>query len=96
MSREWLLDKCAQIVFYGLALTLPFRLAQWAEAQEGQMSDRDIALNEIRAVNLNEPHDPVHCFQVREHGETRVCITEAEWMRQHLQDAINAHLEERR
>lgn len=79
-------DESEWAIPIALAVVLWAALSQCTEAQERPLTARDMALNEARAVALSEPHDPVHCFQERQHGRTHVCITETEWMRQHEDD----------
>lgn len=80
-----------------VAVVLWAALSQCSEAQsvtepDRPMTARDMVLNEARAASLAGPHDEIRCYQVREHGQTRICISEAVWRLQHANDKTEASL----
>ena len=69
-----------------LTLIAIFLAVHYLHAYAQEPSKRDLFLNDVRAANLAEPHDDIECMQIRAKGETRICITEAQWFRQHEND----------
>lgn len=63
-----------------------------AEEPPPPITARDLTLNDARAYALATQPDAVPCYQVREQGQTRVCITETEWRRQHAEDVTQVEV----
>lgn len=82
MNRDLALIEIFVIALIAAALAWHF----FAPVEAQEITKRDLFLNDVRAANLAEPHDDIQCMQIREKGETRICITEAQWFRQHEND----------
>lgn len=76
---EWYVPVALVIVLYAMLTTC-------SEAQEQPITVRDLTLNEARAAALASTYDSVECYQERRGEKTHICITEAEWKRQHAGD----------
>ena len=87
MNRDLALIEIFVIALIAAALAWHF----FAPVEAQEITKRDLFLNDVRAANLAEPHDDIECMQIRAKGETRLCITELQWFRQHMDDAVERH-----
>lgn len=83
MRRELTAIECFVLLLLAVALAL-----HYISANAQEMTKRDLFLNDVRAANMAESHQQIKCMQERwvEGKPWNVCITEAEWHRQHKGD----------